>query len=305
MQPRTPAPPRRRGVAAALAGCFLLLAACSASSPPAGRGGAHGPHVVSLNPCSDAVLAQITRPGQLLAISHYSRDPASSSMDPALARRFRATGGTVEEIVALHPDVVVAGGFLDPARAQALRDLGIALVTLPMPQDIAASEAQVRELARVTGNPARGEALIARIERAMAQYAPRPGSRPVPALVWESGGIVAGDATLIADLLAHAGFANAAAARGLSQADYLPLEEVVADPPRMLFTVGDRVSESDRLLRHPALEALAGMDRAALPGSLLWCGGPTIPRALARLGAVRRSLEAARGTRLADGAEGR
>ncbi|MGC1271438.1 MAG: iron ABC transporter substrate-binding protein, partial [Croceibacterium sp.] len=88
-------------------GLPLLLAACAA--PPSG-----GPHpaIVSLNPCTDAVLAQVADPGQLLALSHYSQDPRASSMPLAEARRFRVIGGTVEEVLALRPDVVVAGSFL-------------------------------------------------------------------------------------------------------------------------------------------------------------------------------------------------
>lgn len=272
---------------------LALCALLGACAPLAGPEGRH-PKVVSLNPCSDAILAEIAAPGQALTLSHYSRDPASSSMDLALARRFPSTSGSVEEIAALAPDVVVAGSFLAPATRQALLDLGIRVLTLPMPADVAGSEAQVRELARVSGNVAAGEALVDRIERSLAAGAVPAGQGPVPALVWEAGGIVAGERTLIADMLRHAGFANAAAAAGLSQADFLPLERVVADPPRVIFTVGDARSEEDRMLRHPALKSLAGTARVPLDHSLLWCGGPTIPRAMERLAAARASTGSAR-----------
>lgn len=248
------------------------------------------PTIVSLNPCTDAILAEVASPGQLLAISHYSHDPASSSMDLDAARRFPETSGTVEEVAALSPDVVVAGTYLAPATLHALRDLGIRVVAVPIPDGVADSEKQVRELAAIVGNSEAGEALVGRIEHAMAIAAPSKTAAPVSALVWESGGIVAGNNTLIADLLKHAGFANGAAARGLSQADFLPLERVLADPPRVIFAVGDARSQEDRMLRHPALSALSGTTRIPLDSSLLWCGGPTIPRALARLAEVRRGV---------------
>ena len=250
---------------------------------------------MSLNPCSDAILAEVAAPGQLLAISHYSHDPASASMDVDLARRFPAVSGSVEEVAALSPDVVVAGSFLAPATRQALDDLGIRVVSLPMPDDVAGSIAQVRELARLAGNARAGDALVERIDKALAGAAPAGAgaeAAPLQALVWESGGIVAGDATLIADLLRRAGFVNGAAARGLSQADFLPLERVVAAPPAVIFTVGDPRAQEDRMLRHPALRSLRGTARVPLESNMLWCGGPTIPRALARLSAVRRGLGA-------------
>ena len=275
---------------------LLLLAALSGCGPAAlaltERGGepagALRPTIVSLNPCSDAVLAEVAAPGQLLAISSYSHDPASSSMDPALARRFRSVSGSVEEIAALSPDVVVAGSMVSPATASALEQLGIRLVRLPIAHDIAASKAQVRNLAALSGQKAKGEAMVRRIEAALAKAAPPAGAAPVEAIVWESGGIVAGDDTLIADILKRTGFANGAAARGLGQAQYLPLERMLASPPQVILESGDARSDEDRLLSHPALASLKNTRRARLDPALLWCGGPTIVRAADRLAEVRR-----------------
>ncbi|MDE8651400.1 ABC transporter substrate-binding protein [Novosphingobium album (ex Liu et al. 2023)] len=271
----------------------LALAACAQA--PAGEERAAHPTIISLNPCSDAVLAEVAAPGQLLAISHYSHDPAASSMDLARARRFRAVSGSVEEIAALAPDVVIAGTFLPPATGTALRDLGITVVTVPIATDVAQSEAQVRDLARLTGNPGKGEALVGDIEASLKAAAPPRGARAIPAIVWQSGGIVAGEGALIVDLLRRTGFANGAAARGLGQADYLPLERMVADPPRVIFAAGDPRSEDDRMLGHPALVGLPGVRRERFASSLLWCGGPTIMRAARRLAQVRRAFEQADG----------
>lgn len=273
-----------------LAGCEGGITEAAPAAGKTFQGPPGHPTIVSLNPCSDAILAEVTAPGQLLAISHYSHDPASSSMDLAAARAFPAVSGSAEEVAAFAPDVVVAGSFLAPATRATLEQLGMRVVTVNMPADIAASEAQVRTLAALAGEPSRGEALVHRIDAAMARTAPPAGWQAQAALVWESGGIVAGNGTLIADMLGHTGFANGAAARGLAQADYLPLERVLAHPPQVIFTVGDEVSEGDRMLRHPALEALGDTRRAALASALVWCGGPTIPRALERLAQVRAGL---------------
>ena len=202
--------------------------------------------------------------------------------------RFPATGGTVEEIVALRPDVVVASSFLQPATGSALDRLGIPVVRLGIAGTVADSEGQVRELARLAGHPARGEALVERIERALAAAAPPAGSPPIPAIVWQGGGLVPGDASLIARLMRHTGFANAAAARGLGQGAVLPLEAMLADPPRVIFTAGSPQAEEDRLLSHPALGALSGTGRARFDPRLLFCGGPTIPKAVAAGSGARR-----------------
>jgi len=246
------------------------------------------PTIVSLNPCTDAILAEVADPAQLLAISHYSHSAASSSMDLALAHRFAATGGSVEEVQALRPDVVVSGNFMSPATIGALADLKLPLVQLPIARTVAESEAQVRQLAQLAGHPQRGEALIARIEAALV--AAHGNAAPMPAVVWQSGGIVPGDDALIADLLRRTGFANFSAARGLKQADFLPLEAMMADPPRVILVAGSAHSDEDRLLAHPALTALKGTQRHQLDPSLLWCGGPTIIKAAQRLATIRRSI---------------
>ena len=72
-----------------LAAASLTLAACAAPPP---RLATDHPTIVSLNPCADAILAEVADPAQLLAISHYSHDPRATSMPLAQARRFRATG---------------------------------------------------------------------------------------------------------------------------------------------------------------------------------------------------------------------
>ncbi|MEY4237808.1 MAG: hypothetical protein RL339_409 [Pseudomonadota bacterium] len=265
----------------------LVVAGCTAA--PAREGAPALPTIVSLNPCTDAILAEVADPAQLLAISHYSQDPAGSSMDLAAARRFRATGGSVEEVLALQPDLVIDGNFTPPATRAALERMGLKLEQVSIAATVPDSLAQVRRLAALAGHPERGEALVGRIEAALSA-SKAPASAPVPAIVWQGGGIVAGEGTLITALLDHTGFSNAAATQGLAQASHLPLEDMLAHPPRVILAAGNSHGDEDPLLSHPALAGLKGTTRAPLEPSLLWCGGPTIPKTLARLAAVRREL---------------
>ena len=269
----------RPGTGSGILAACLALAACAEPPPSSGD----HPTIVSLNPCTDAVLAEVADPAQLLAVSHYSHDPRASSMPLAEARRFRATGGTVEEVLALDPDVVVAGSFLPPATAQAFARLGIRVETFGIVPDLEENAAQVRRLAALAGHPERGEALLGRIDAALA--ATRHDGEPVVALLWQSGGIVPGEDTLAARLLAHTGFASHSAARGLGQGAYLPLERVLADPPAVVIAAG-----GERMLTHPALRGLAGMRYARLDPTLLFCAGPTVIRAAERLADIRASL---------------
>lgn len=270
----------------ALAG--MTVGGCAPQKQQSGE--AVHPAIVSLNPCSDAVLAEVARPGQLLAISHYSQNPASSSMDLAKAATFRAVSGSAEEVLALHPDLVVADEFLAPAARSALEQAGMKVVTVPIARNVEESRAQVLELARLTGDENPGILLNARIDAALARAAAPKINAPIPAVVWQAGGIVPGRDTLVADLLARTGFTLASAAQGMEQADHLPLERLLANPPDVLFVAANPRAQENRALGHPALDALAGTRRASLDPSLLWCGGPTIVRAAERLAEVRKGL---------------
>ena len=211
-------------------------------------------------------------------------------MDLEKARRFRAVGNSLEEVLALRPDLVVADSFVPAPTRAALERLGIRLEQLPIAQSVEQSRAQVMQLARLAGHPERGEELLGRIDAALAAAAPRPGAEPATAVVWQSGGIVPGPDSLIGDLLSRTGFRNLAAEHGLKQADYLPLETMLADPPQVILAAGNPASQEDRLLSHPALAALKGTRRERLDPSLLWCGGPSMARTAEHLGRIRRSL---------------
>ena len=267
-----------------------LIALCALAGPGAARASGAYPRIVSLNPCGDAILAQVADPAQILAYSAYSRDPRSSSLPMTEVARHATTHGTVEEVVALHPDVVIDGAFVAPATAGAYRRLGLRLETLGTQHTIVDSLADVRRLAMIAGHPDRGEALVHRIQAALAAAAPPPGAAPIDTVLWEWGGMVAGRGTLIDDVMARTGFANVAAREGFAQADLYPLERMLAHPPRVILTVGH-----DRMLQHPALRVLHGTVRANFPANLLYCGGPTIIRAAHALAQLRRGLTGGQG----------
>lgn len=271
----------------------LLVGGCGAagSAPaptpvnPSGR----ALRIVSINPCIDAVLMRVADAAQIAAISHYSQDPRATSIPIAVARRFRATSGTAEEILALRPDLVLLSGALPPATAAALARLHVRTLELPLPQSLAESEVQVRTIANAVGRPERGAALAGQIAMAVRRAQP-PRATPVAALIWQGGGLVPASGTLPDEMLRAAGFANLGAAYGLKNWDILPMEYLVAKPPRVLLTARD-AGRDDRLLGHPVMRRLG--DRIAVrdfPERLLFCGGPTIIEVMDRLSAVRRSL---------------
>lgn len=269
------------------AALFCLLAAGCAAQPPARGGG-----IVSLNPCADAMLVELVPPDRIAAISKYSRDPATSSIAPEVVRRFRANSGTAEEIIALRPDIVIADSFTSASTREAFARAGVKALYLGWANTIAQSKAQVRELAAAVDAVPAGEAMVSRIDQAVT--AARVDRAPVSALLWIGGNTVNGANTLLDEMMLKAGFSDHAAHYGLQGTGYLPIEHVVADPPRVML-VPDRAGR-DRDSRAAAMRGWAlarsgaRVHQAPFDRSLVNCGGPAIPRAMTRLAEVRREV---------------
>ena len=162
---------------------------------------------------------------------------------PAEARMRTRVGGPIdpdlEQIVSLHPDVVLATRSLNRAvTVEALDRLGIPVYTTDprTVQDVAAS---VRRLGEVLGAKSRGEALAAQMEQRLAELARRLKGRPLRRVffvVWLDPIISTGPNTFIADALRHAG---AESVVNVSQ-DWpqINLEEVLRQNPDYLVFAG-------------------------------------------------------------------
>jgi iron complex transport system substrate-binding protein len=265
----------------ALIGALLPLAGCVPATE-APRGG-----IVSLNPCSDQLLLALVPPERIAAISHYSQQPDATSLPIDVARRFRVTAGTAEEVIALAPDLVVATSFTPPATRDAFARAGLKTVYLDSPSTVKDSKLQVAELALTVDEAERGAALNRAIDDAVVQ-ARHPGLK-VPALLYISGDLANGGGTLLDEMMRMAGFNIAAADNGLAMTGTLPVETIVSHPPAVILAP-DAGARTATLRRRVLARVGARVREVTFPRRLVNCGGPTIPAALARLATIRRQL---------------
>jgi len=251
------------------------------------------PRAISLNPCLDAVLVHVADRAQVVALSHYARDPQQSGI-ARLALTYPVTYESAEEVIALRPDVVLTAAHSSPATRAALTRLGIRAELFKVPNSWAENQVQIRRIAQAVGHPDRGEALIARVEAAMARSAPRPGTRPITALVFQPNGFAAGHGTLVDEMMRRAGFVNVAQRYGLKKWGNVSLERLLDDPPEVLLAgqaAPNAATWAERILNHPALASVAPrMTRAVFPERLLYCGGPGLVDTVAALAAARRQV---------------
>lgn len=256
--------------------------------------------VVSIGSCLDVVLTEVADRDQIAAISHFSRDPDTSTIAD-LARTLPYTSETAEEVLALNPDLVLASRRSGLQTRAALKMMGVRVKEFGVPESVEASLKQVRDVAKLVGRPERGEMVVARIERALAAAAPPPGQRPLKALIYQSNGFAAGHGTLVNEMMERCGFENVAGRYGLKKWGNVSLENLLADPPEVLLAgepLRGAPTWADRIIRHPALVSLEPTTfRASFHQRLLYCGGPVLIQTTAALSKAREDALRWRGRR--------
>ena len=270
----------RLGVAWSLVlGAMLLVLA---------GGGEAAPRVASMNACTDQLLLRLADPGQIASVSEYAGNPAFSYMAGAAAR-YPKNHGHAEEILARGPDVVLSGPYTNRASKRRLRALGFRVVELASPDGFAGIRANIRQVARIVGHPARGERLIAGMDRilgAVRRRLPPPGER-LRVLALRPNGVTVGRGALLDTLMRAAGLRNAGRELGAGVYDEVPLEELVATAPDMIILAafsGAPPSLAQGVLQHPVFRALdTKRSPMWLPGRLWSCGGWFAGEAVARM----------------------
>ena len=254
-------------------------------------------HVVSINLCADELLIALADPAQIADLSIYATDPNLAFL-AGEAKRFRHDAGAAETVVAMAPDLVLAGRFSKRETRATLTTLGYRLVELEPARNIADSVAQIRKVASLLGHPERGEGLISRIDEARDRAATAvsigSGNRRSVA-VYLRRGYVTGSNTLTDELLSLVGLDNAGSRLAGRTGGVVPLEKLIAAPPDYLLVSSRQAPAEDQgsaLLAHPALAALFPPEkRIALPDRLTVCGGPSLPAALDWLAGEARRVE--------------
>ncbi|HUJ41580.1 MAG TPA: cobalamin-binding protein [Candidatus Acidoferrales bacterium] len=184
---------------------------------------------------------------------------------PPEARTRARVGGPInpnlEEIVSLHPDLVLATRVLNRAETvEALDRLGIPVYTTD-PRTVEDVVASVRRLGEVLGAKARGDALATQMQQRLAGLALRLRGLPLRRVffvVWLDPLISTGPHTFIADAIRHAGAESVVnVAQDWPQ---INLEEVLRQNPDYLVFAGEHQDDPqatiDSLKKRPGWSSL-------------------------------------------------
>jgi len=288
--------------------CYLSGAVVSSLLTPTAVGASDGPQrIVSLNMCVDQILIDLVAKDRIAALSFLATDRTMSAVAER-AKNYPRVKGAAEGVLALDPDLVIAGSYSTPATRNLLQRLGKRVVVVKQPATIEGVRNLITQLADLVGAPKRGHEMIAafdqRLHKATAEdarakspgRAKSAGANPPTALAVQVNSIVSMPGTLLDDALTRAGLKNSARDLVRGKSGRVPLELIVRHPPDVLVMANAPEDFKTVLadnLRHPVLDTLTkNRPVVSLPMWSTLCGTPYVVTAVERLVAARRAFEA-------------
>jgi iron complex transport system substrate-binding protein len=284
----------RVAFSALLASAQLVTSGCAGHNPTIPAATKRPLRVMSMNQCTDQLVLQLLPPERITSVSWLSRDSTGSLMAREAAR-VEINHGLAEEVLDQKPDLVVAGSFTTPALRGMLKRLGYPMIEVEHASSFEDVRDITRQVAAAVGEVARGEALIARMDRQLVDLARDPGP-PIRVVAWDQTGFSAGASTLYDAVLTAAGARNVV--REPSSLSYRkPDVEVLLQAAPTLLVRGSRdphiAGLGDDVTRHRLVQRFWARDRTlTIPQAYYTCGTPMVADAAVSLRAQLREAVA-------------
>lgn len=277
-------------------GVALILAFWAIHAPATGE---PARRIVSLNLCIDPILMALVPRERIAALSIVSSDPDVSLLTGKLDG-IKLVRGSAEDVLALDPDLVLAGAFTTPATVSLLRRLGRRVEVIEQASNSEGIIRVIRQIAAALSEEEQGRLLIESFSRRLDAVTPTSPERP-SAVAYHANGLVSGGDTLLDEAMTRAGFINAAQDLAPGRGGRIALEALIATPPDLLILAQARDtyrSVAADNLRHPALAVLmTRRPSLVLPMPYWICGTPALAHAAELLADTRRRMLADPGPR--------
>ena len=245
---------------------------CLVSRVPAAESGPQ--HVMSLSMCTDDLLLELLPPERIASVTYYSRDPSNSYQWPQAAK-VRINWGTVEEVLAEKPDLVLAGTYTTPAARSLLKKLHWPLLEVPPAADFDEIRAVTRQVAHALRRDTVGESLIAKMDSTLQELAASKPPQIIRVAAWGEGRSIPGKGTLFDAILTAAGGVNIATSLEGGAYTSFEVEQLIAAHPDVLAyssDIADTPGLNTEMALHPLVRRLYSGRTVTYPGALYSCG---------------------------------
>lgn len=193
--------------------------------------------IVSLTLSNDEILCSLAEERRIAGLSKFSQDPVTSYVTETARRINVFVDRNAEQIVSLRPDLVVAARYTKVDLKGLLAETETPLIVTTDFRNFADVEANLRLIGQTVGEEGRAEAVIGEMRRQLspARSRLRPRSAGLRMLYLASGNFSAGAGTSIHEILAAAGFKNAAAEAGVKGHVKLAPEQIIEINPDVIL----------------------------------------------------------------------
>ncbi len=169
--------------------------------------------IISLTSFTDDILLELVEHERLLGVTNFSADPAISNVADKIADISHRLTMNVEVIVSLRPDLVLVANWSEAEKVVQLREAGIPVYLIATGLSISAIEEKIEALARLVGEPRRGEALVSNMERRLQRVrrvvAAIPEGQRLSVMDYATWGSAQGAGSTWDEVVRHAGLINA------------------------------------------------------------------------------------------------
>ena len=269
------------------AGAALVLMSAAALHAAAPQ------RVMSLNLCTDQLLLDLLPPERITSITYLARS-RDKAFHWAEAEHVPINHGLAEEVLAQHPDLVLAGTYTTTAARMLLHKVGVAVLEVPTANNFEQIRQVTRQVSTALGESEAGEKLLAAMDATLRTLSASRPSQVIRVAGWSGGGSVPGRGTLFDAILSAAGGVNIAASMSGMRSGSFDIEELLAARPDVLAygSGGDDAAPSRRTdaSQHPLLLQLYRDRRVTYSEVLYSCG---LPESAGAAVALRESLLAA------------
>ena len=196
--------------------------------------------IVSYSISTDEILMALVKPERIAALSRLVDDPGVSSIvEEAKQIPARVQGNSMENVLTFKPDLVIIPDFHPPEMLQSARELGLKVYIYKTPSDIKGVKRSIRQIAALTGEKEKGEAVIAKMEARIQQVQQRlaniPASQRKRVIQLRSEGAFYAPDNSFGDVCRHAGVSDATLELKYPSAMEITQEKVVELNPDIIF----------------------------------------------------------------------
>lgn len=238
--------------------------------------------IVSLNACTDELLLQFVQPDQIAGVTRFSHSPKSEAILNSYPE-IQKLSGDAEEVIKIHPELVLAETFSSRLLVEKLRRMNIPVSMIGVPRDWDELIKSAAEILNLTGHSEKIESLKKEIG-VLIQLGGDSKWKGKTAVFWSAAGHVSGQGTFENTILSTLGLKNSAGFEGYQ---FLSLEKLIRlNPDVVVVTQGpeQKDSWSHDTLFHPALKtALPHLEYVVVPESAVSCASGYTVEALKNL----------------------